>query len=69
MEVALRYTLLILFTLFTLFILFKLLKQLHVCLYMLFGKVRMVLEWADSELLSKMVSERTGWITLTLILL
>ena len=68
MEVALRYTLLILFILFTLFILFKLLKQLHVCLYILFGKVRTVLEWAD-ELLSKMLSERTGWITLTLILL
>ena len=39
---------------------FKLLKQYHVCLYVLLGEVRMLLEWAD-ELLSKKRSVN-GWV-------
>ena len=49
MDIAWHYTLLTLLTLFSL-------KQQHVCLYILLGKVRTLLEWAD-ELLSKMLGD------------
>ena len=47
MEVAPRYTLFTLLTLFSLFIQFSLFKLLYVCLYILLGKVSMLLECAD----------------------
>ena len=57
MEVAPRYKLLTLLTLLTMFILFKLLstaKILHVCLYILLGKVRTLLKWpCANEQISK----------------
>ena len=60
MEVAPRYTLLTLLTLFTLFTLFTLLKQQHVCLYILLGKVRTLLEWDDGLLSKKW--DRMEWV-------
>ena len=60
MEVAPRYTLLTLFTLFTLSILFEVLYTAYACMprYILFGKVRTLLEWWAS---AQIVGRVDGW--------
>ena len=61
MEVAPRYTLSTLFTLLTLSILFEVFFTAYACMprYILLGKVRTQLDWAD-QLLNKMWLELTG---------
>ena len=60
MEVAPRYTLSTLFTLFTLSILFEVLYTAYACMprYILFGKVRTLLEWWAS---AQIVGWVDGW--------